>query len=105
MSYYAGISEAYFNQHGSAIKSVIAERKRQDAKWGQQNHDPVYWLSILGEEVGELCQAVNETVFDNGPDERCKGGYRNMRMEAVQAAAVLIAFVECLDRRYGGDTQ
>lgn len=84
------------------IRSVIAERQRQDAKWGKQNHDPVYWLGILGEEFGELCQAINETVFDNGPTERAKGGYVNMRAEAVQIAAVAVAFVEMLDRRYGG---
>jgi len=86
-----------------AIDAVLAERQRQDAKWGQQNHDPVYWLGILGEEFGELCQAINETVFDNGPEERKKGGYTNMRAEAVQVAAVAVAFVEMLDRRYGED--
>jgi AbrB family looped-hinge helix DNA binding protein len=85
-----------------AIQSVSAERIRQDAKWGEQNHDPQYWMGILGEEFGELCQAVNETVFNNGPVEREKGGYANMRTEAVQVAAVAVAFVELLDRRYGG---
>jgi NTP pyrophosphatase (non-canonical NTP hydrolase) len=85
-----------------ALSDVIAERARQDAKWGQQNHEPVYWLGILGEEYGELCEAINETVFDNGPEARAKGGYENMRAEAVQLAAVAVAFVEMLDRRYGG---
>ena len=84
-----------------AIQSVLAERARQDAKWGEQNHEPVYWLGILGEEYGELCEAINETVFDNGPEARAKGGYANMRAEAVQLAAVAVAFVEMLDRRYG----
>lgn len=88
----------------TAIDAVIAERKRQDAKWGQQNHDPQYWTGILMEEVGELAEAINETVFNNGPDERAKGGYANMRAEAVQVAAVAVAFVEMLDRRYGGPT-
>jgi NTP pyrophosphatase (non-canonical NTP hydrolase) len=99
--------EVYFEEIQSprptAISSVIAERARQDAKWGQQNHDPVYWLGILGEEFGELCQAINETVFDNGPEERAKGGYANMRAEAVQVAAVAVAFVEMLDRKYRKD--
>lgn len=85
----------------SAIDAVLLERARQDAKWGQQNHDLPYWTSILGEEFGELCQAINETVFDNGPSERAKGGYENMRREAVQVAAVAVAIVEMLDRRYG----
>jgi len=88
------------HQLAKALASVVQERKRQEAKWGEQNHDPVYWLGILGEEFGELCQAVNETVFDNGPEERKKGGYENMRAEAVQVAAVAIAFVEYLDRNF-----
>lgn len=86
---------------GSALHAVIEERQRQNVIWGEQNHDPVYWLGILGEEFGELCQAINETVFDNGPEERKKGGYHNMRAEAVQVAAVAVAFIEMLDRRYG----
>lgn len=85
----------------SALQDVLAERTRQDAKWGEQNHEPQYWMGILGEEFVELCQTVNETVFDNGPEERAKGGYANMRAEAVQVAAVAVAFVEYLDRRYG----
>lgn len=85
-----------------AFEAVIAERARQDQKWGRQDHGPSYWTGILGEEFGELCQAINETVFDNGAAERAKGGYANMRREAVQVAAVAVAFVEYLDRRYNG---
>ena len=87
-----------------AIQAVIAERRRQDEKWGEQSHYFPYWMGILGEEFGELCQAVNETVFDNGPTERKKGGYENMRREAVQVAAVAVAFVEYLDRCYHDET-
>lgn len=86
----------------NVVQAVIAERARQDAKWGEQNHPLQYWTGILGEEFGELCQAINETVFDNGAAEREKGGYHNMRAEAVQVAAVAVAFVEMLDRRFGG---
>ncbi|MGM1047626.1 MAG: MazG-like family protein [Bacillota bacterium] len=84
------------------IVSVYDERQRQDVKWGQQDHEPMAWMGILGEEFGELCQAVNETHFDNGPEARKKGGYENMRTEAVQVAAVAISFIEALDRHYGG---
>lgn len=83
-----------------AIANVMQERERQDRKWGEQNHQPAYWLGILGEEFGELCQAVNETVFNNGPTERLKGGYENMRAEAIQVAAVAVGFVESLDREF-----
>ena len=32
---------------------IRKERKRQDAKWGVQNHDNFVWNTILGEEKGE----------------------------------------------------
>lgn len=76
----------------AAIKN---ERDRQDKLWGEQNHQPPIWIGILGEEYGEFCQAVNETVFDNGSD---KGGYENMKTEAIHVAAVAIGFLECLER-------
>lgn len=83
----------------SVLNDVLAEREHQDKKWGEENHELSKWVPILGEEFGELCQAVNETIFDNGPVERLKGGYLNMRKEAIQVAAVAVAFVEYLDRQ------
>jgi hypothetical protein len=77
------------------IENVLKERNRQDKKWGEQNHPPQFWTGILGEEFGELCEAINETVFDNGSD---KGGYENMKTEAIHVAAVAVGFLECLER-------
>jgi NTP pyrophosphatase (non-canonical NTP hydrolase) len=74
-----------------ALEDVLAERARQDAKWGEQNLDPSLYLTILGEEFGETCQAVLEARFG-------KGTLDHLRLEAVQTAAVALAFVECLDR-------
>jgi hypothetical protein len=34
--------------------AIRAERERQNATWGEQNHDAYTWLAILGEEFGEL---------------------------------------------------
>jgi hypothetical protein len=83
------------NIQQEVIQAVLTERHRQDQKWGEQNHYPYYWTGILGEEFGEFCEAVNETVFDNGSD---KGGYENMKTEAIHVAAVAIGFLECLER-------
>jgi len=69
---------------------VSEERNRQDAKWGEQNHKPELWVGILGEEYGEYCQAVIETVFDNGADLKSKGGYENMMEELIHVAAVAV---------------
>ena len=81
-----------------AWDSVLAERIRQDSKWGEQNHGFAPWMCILMEEVGECAEAVNETIFNNGPEARKRGGLDNIRKEAVQVAAVAIAMVECIDR-------
>lgn len=83
------------------IQAVRDERKRQDEKWGEQNHFPPIWIGILGEEYGELCQAINETYFDN-PNKTHLGGYENMRKEAIHVAAVAVGFLECLERNKKG---
>ena len=79
------------------IDEILAERRRQDEKWGEQNHDPAVWLAILTEEVGELAEAI---LFDhsNG-DERNHTHSADMRTEAIQVAAVAVQFVQFLDRR------
>jgi NTP pyrophosphatase (non-canonical NTP hydrolase) len=65
---------------------VQKERERQDRKWGVQNHEPLKWLAILGEEVGEVNKAALE------------GCYSDMREELVQVAAVCKAMYECAVR-------
>ncbi len=64
------------------------ERRRQDKKWGEQNHDNPIWLAILTEEVGEIAKDVLEEgdapFFDAN--------------EIIQAAAVCVAWLECLER-------
>lgn len=75
----------------AALTSVLQERKRQEAKWGEQNHDPFTYLAVLSEEVGELAQAALHTRF-GGP------AAAGLRDEAVHTAAVALAIVECLDR-------
>jgi len=80
-----------------AVYLLLKERRDQDAKWGEQNHAPEWWLAILMEEVGELAQAILETHFKN-PDGSPHGGAVNIQKEAVQCAAVALALVEYLNR-------
>ncbi len=77
-----------------ALISVVKERARQDDLWGEQNNDPVTWLVILMEEVGEIARAILSWRFD-GPIGSRGGAIRD---EAVQVAAVAVAMVECCDR-------
>lgn len=86
---------------GKDSEVVLDLVKRAGVKWDEQNHLPQFWAGILGEEYGELCQAINETVFDNGEEERKKGGYENMHREAIHVAAVAVGFLECLERNRG----
>ncbi|OQB15743.1 MAG: hypothetical protein BWY15_00456 [Firmicutes bacterium ADurb.Bin193] len=78
------------------LKAIKTERKRQDDKWGDQsgNH-PFEWMSILGEEFGELCEAVNETCFHN-PTHPEKGGLDKIYKEAIHVAAVATALAEAV---------
>ncbi len=79
-------------QATDALASVLVERVNQDLKWGEQNHDPFTYLTVLTEEVGELAQAALHTKFGG---DKADG----LRAEAVQVAAVALAFVECIDRK------
>lgn len=75
------------------IKDVQDERKRQDEKWGEQNHDPFFYLTILMEEVGETAEAALDLHH-----EESDINLTHLRLEAIQTAAVAQAIVECLDR-------
>ena len=76
------------------IDAIVRERRKQLDLWGEQSDNTPYeWMSILGEEFGELCEAVNETYFHNAAHSE-RGGYNNMYMEAIQVAAVAAAFAE-----------
>lgn len=73
------------------LNEIKAERQRQDAKWGEQNHHPFVWLAILGEEVGEVNKAALEHSFSG----KSLDEYRE---ELIQVASVAVAMVECLDK-------
>lgn len=73
------------------LQDVAAERTRQDAKWGQQDHEVGIWLGILGEEFGEVCKEIAES-------SACPLDVAHLREELVQTAAVAVAWVEAIDR-------
>ncbi|MDO4244814.1 MAG: hypothetical protein Q4C89_02180 [Deinococcus sp.] len=81
----------------SVLGEVLQERERQQAKWGEQDHDPAVWLMILGEEVGEVNNAALEHLMGNLPD---LSAYRE---ELIQVAAVVVQAVENLDKRAEGE--
>ena len=87
------------NRMEIALNAVRRERERQMQLWGDQNNNhPFEWMAILGEEFGELCEAVNETFFRNGKHPE-RGGYDKIITEAVQVAAVAVQIVEVMERQ------
>lgn len=75
------------------IEDVLNERKRQDEKWGEQIHNAYVWSTIIGEEYGEMCKAINEFGFDQTPELE-----QNIYTEAIQTMASCMAMLECMDR-------
>jgi hypothetical protein len=71
----------------------LAERERQDEQFGKQNHHPAYWLAIVGKQIGQMGAAILDREWAADP----AAGTAKVRAEAVQAAAVLVAFIECID--------
>ncbi len=79
--------------HGAAAFNAVAlERYAQDQKWGNQYHEPCRWVTILAEEVGELAEAALDLKEYNVVTIDA------MRKEAVQVAAVAVAFVEWIEK-------
>jgi len=80
------------------IKLILAERDRQDATWGEQNHHPKDWSLILTEETGEVARALCEIYLQGG-----EGHLHSYLEEVVQVAAVCVNMLESFYRgKWGG---
>jgi len=64
------------------VADIEREMQRQEKKFGVQNHDDLYWLAILMEEVGEVAKARLEENQDQ------------MRIELIQCAAVIVTWLK-----------
>lgn len=86
------------------LEMIRAERHRMLSLWGsiaettEPTNELFEWMSILGEEFGELCEAINETQFRH-PKHPERGGYDNILKEAIQVAAVSTAIAEDMLQR------
>jgi NTP pyrophosphatase (non-canonical NTP hydrolase) len=68
-------------------KAILKENDRQLWKWGTQKRTPPEWLMYLGEEYGELCEAVAEFEYR-------KGLQKNIVKEAIQTATLALKIAE-----------
>jgi len=112
----------------SALDAVIAERQRQDAKWGEQNH-PMLRLAArrafvaydVAANTALLPTAARAREHCNHEHRSGDGSYVSIlveevseffeacyahgetsdeaRAEMVQVAAVALAMLECIDRK------
>ncbi len=96
------------------ILRVLNERRRQDEKWGEQNHNDYYWLGILGEEFGEAAKALIENALDSREPYQPtvadpfvhevlqRRETADLEKELLHVAAVAVAWLEAIERRKAG---
>jgi hypothetical protein len=68
------------------LAAVNTELHRVLDKWGAQSLTLFDWASVLGEEHGEVCAAINRYEFGGRADSELRSVY----LEAVQVAAVAV---------------
>jgi NTP pyrophosphatase (non-canonical NTP hydrolase) len=79
-------------------RHIQDERSAQDAKWGEQNHNPFVWLAIIAEELGEASQAALKATFETKELGDKLAWLAHYREELVQTAAVAQSAIEAFDR-------
>ncbi|MDE2596309.1 MAG: hypothetical protein KGL44_05445 [Sphingomonadales bacterium] len=77
----------------SPLGITLEEVDRAVAKFPLWPTDPLHANGVLGEEFGELSKAVLQAVY-----EPHKSGKAQVRMEAIQTAAMALRFIASLDR-------
>ena len=77
------------------LKSLIkAENIYQIKKWGIQERTLPEWMLFLGEEVGELCEAVAEFEYREGTT-------LEIINEAIQVATLALKIAEIATNPFG----
>jgi NTP pyrophosphatase (non-canonical NTP hydrolase) len=82
------------------LERIIDERHRQRERWGEQPHNThCQWLTIITEEVGEAARHAIELEHDAYPHsiDIDNENEQKLRIELVQLAAVVIAWLERLE--------
>lgn len=96
----------------NVLSDITAERKRQDAKWGEQNH-PDGTGSLYYRAMAQMAKAeCQESPQINGEDRYslilleevyealAESDAAKLREELIQVAAVAVAWVEKIDREH-----
>jgi hypothetical protein len=76
----------------SGVQQVLNELGKATAKFPTWPTDPLHALAVLGEEFGELTKAVLQHTYE--PHKATSG---DVRMEAIQTAAMALRFLMSLE--------
>lgn len=85
-------SNSLFTRVESVFNDIHEELDKALSKFPEYPTDPIHGLAILGEEYGELNKAVLQYTYE--PEKTSK---EEIRMEAIQTAAMAIRFLLSLD--------
>lgn len=77
--------ENIFSEVGQEIEKAVG-------KFPTWSTDPIHAVCVLGEEYGELQKAVLQLTY-----EPHKSSKEDVRMEAIQTAAMAVRFIASLD--------
>lgn len=94
----------------AVLAEVAAERRRQDDRWGEQNHPdgtglPIYWHSARRHRhSAERAAAAGllawrDVLLEETYEALAEGDPERLRAELVQVSAVAVAWIEAIDRR------
>ena len=92
------------------LSEVQAKRLNQNEKWGEQNHRNYEGKLSDYDTLVSICRELNDTQlsWETILQEEVNGALAEMdndnrlRAELIQVAAVVVAWVECIDRRGKG---
>lgn len=83
----------------SPLVAVLVERTKQDAKWGEQNHNEPEWTTILAERVNEVAQCVSKISIGPSTPDEINRYTKRLEDELIQVATVAVAWIEAIRRR------
>ena len=82
-----------FTRLETIYREICEERCSQDRKFGIQNHDPITWTAIIGEEVGE----AQEEIFHSVCGMQSRMPY--LRVELLQTITVCVSAIQSMVRQ------
>lgn len=100
----------------AVLAEVQAERERQDARWGPQNHPNgtgMHFLKAGAENARRECEAAfdagrgtwRHVLYEEVHEALAEKDPAALRAELVQVAAVAAAWIAAIDRRATGGTR